>query len=77
DYLHAYLQVPQQVIATMAQAVESGALNPDDRIATTRYLWQLHRTFPDAPYLNYGLASGNFIGNVFGKLVSRLNGQED
>jgi len=62
DYLHAYLQVPQQVIATMAQAVESGALNPDDRIATTRYLWQLHRTFPDAPYLNYGLASGNFIG---------------
>jgi diguanylate cyclase (GGDEF)-like protein len=62
DYLHAYLQAPQQVIATMAQAVESGALNPGDRVATTRYLWHLQRTFPDAPYLNYGLANGDFIG---------------
>ena len=62
DYLHAYLEVPQQVIATMEQAVRSGALDPQDQVATTRYLWQLHRTFADAPYLNYGLASGDFIG---------------
>ena len=62
DYLHAYLEVPQQVIATMEQAVRSGAVDPKDRVATTRYLWQLHHTFPDAPYLNYGLASGDFIG---------------
>jgi diguanylate cyclase (GGDEF)-like protein len=62
DHLHAHLQVPQQVIATMEQAVHSGALDPRDRVATTRYLWQLHRTFPNAPYLNYGLVSGDFIG---------------
>ena len=62
DYLHAYLEVPQQVIATMEQAVRSGALDPQDQVATTRYLWQLHRTFPAAPYLNYGMASGDFIG---------------
>ena len=62
DYLRAYLQVPQQVIATMEQAVRSGALDPQDRVATTRYLWQLHNTFPTAPYLNYGLATGDFIG---------------
>lgn len=62
DYLRAYLEVPQQVVATMEQAVRSGALDPQDQVATTRYLWQLHRTFPDALYLNYGLASGDFIG---------------
>jgi len=62
DYLRAYLQVPQQVIATMEQAVRSGALDPQDQVATTRYLWQLHNTFPNAPYLNYGLAKGDFIG---------------
>ena len=62
DYLRAYLQVPQQVIATMEQAVRSGALDPQDQVATTRYLWQLHNTFPNAPYLNYGLATGDFIG---------------
>jgi len=62
DYLRAYLQVPQQVIATMEQAVRSGSLDPQDQVATTRYLWQLHNTFPNAPYLNYGLASGDFIG---------------
>ncbi|MFM7314629.1 MAG: HAMP domain-containing protein, partial [Cyanobium sp.] len=32
------------------------------REATGRYLWQLYRLFPDAPYLNYGLANGDFIG---------------
>lgn len=62
DYLHAYLRVPQQVIATMEEAVASGALDPTDRASTTRFLWRLHRTFPEAPYLNYGLASGDFIG---------------
>ena len=36
DYLHAYLQVPQQVIATMEQAVRSGVLDPQDQVATTR-----------------------------------------
>jgi len=62
DYLRAYLQVPHQVIATMEQAVRSGSLDPQDQVATTRYLWQLHNTFPNAPYLNYGLATGDFIG---------------
>ena len=62
DYLHAYLEVPQQVVATMEQAVRSGALDPQDQVSTTRYLWQLHRTFPAAPYLNYGMANGDFIG---------------
>jgi hypothetical protein len=36
DYLHAYLEVPQQVIATMEQAVRSGVLDPQDQVATTR-----------------------------------------
>ncbi len=62
DYLHAYLRVPQQVIATMEEAVASGGLDPADRASTTRFLWRLHSTFPEAPYLNYGLASGDFIG---------------
>jgi diguanylate cyclase (GGDEF)-like protein len=62
DFLRAYLRVPQQVIATMADAVADGTLEPQDRATTTRYLWQLHRIFPEAPYLNYGLANGDFIG---------------
>jgi diguanylate cyclase (GGDEF)-like protein len=62
DYLQTYLHTPQQVIRTMAEAVESGRINPADRAATTRFLWHLHRTFPDAPYLNFGLANGDFIG---------------
>ncbi len=62
DYLHAYLRVPQQVIATMEEGVASGAVDPTNRASTTRFLWQLHRTFPEAAYLNYGLASGDFIG---------------
>ncbi len=62
DYLRTYLRTPQQVIRTMTEAVESGSLNLHDRSATSRFLWQLHRTFPDAPYLNFGLANGDFIG---------------
>ncbi|MFM7269611.1 MAG: cache domain-containing protein, partial [Cyanobium sp.] len=62
DFLRAYLRVPQQVIATMADSVANGTLQPQDRLATSRYLWQLHRIFPEAPYLNYGLADGDFIG---------------
>jgi hypothetical protein len=61
-YLRGYLHNAQQVIRVMAEAVESGRLNPADRNATSSFLWQLHRTFPEAPYLNYGLADGNFIG---------------
>ena len=62
DYLRIYLQTPQQVIRTMTEAVESGRLNPGDRVATSRFLWQLHRIFPAATYLNFGLANGDFIG---------------
>ena len=62
DYLTTYLRGPQQVIQLMAQAVESGAVDPGDRAAITRQLWALHRIFPDAPYLNYGWANGDFIG---------------
>jgi len=62
EYLRNYLDTPQQVIQTMAEEVESGRLDPADSKATTKFLWQLHRTFPEAPYLNYGLANGNFIG---------------
>ena len=61
-YLRGYLHNAQQVIRVMAEAVESGRLNPADRNATASFLWQLHRTFPEAPYLNYGLINGNFIG---------------
>ena len=43
DYLTTYLRGPQQVIQLMAQAVESGAVDPGDRAAITRQLWVLHR----------------------------------
>ena len=62
EYLTTYLRGPQQVIRLMAQAVESGDLDPGDRAAITRHLWNLHRIFPDAPYLNFGWANGDFIG---------------
>lgn len=62
DYLSDYLKTPQQVIRLMADAVASGRLDPADRPAVTRYLWQLQRNFPDAPYVNYGWANGDFIG---------------
>lgn len=62
DYLSDYLRTPQQVIRLMADAVASGRLDPADRPAVIRYLWLLQRTFPDAPYLNYGWANGDFIG---------------
>jgi HAMP domain-containing protein/GGDEF domain-containing protein len=62
DYLHRFLQEPLQVIQLMAQAVESGRLDPTDRQAVIQTLWSLHRIFPDAAYLNYGWSSGDFIG---------------
>jgi HAMP domain-containing protein len=62
DYLSTYLRTPQQVIALMADAVASGQLDPNDRAAVTQQLWFLHRLFPDAPYLNFGWANGDFIG---------------
>jgi HAMP domain-containing protein len=62
EYLSDYLRTPQQVIRLMADAVASGRLDPVDRPAVIRYLWLLQRTFPDAPYLNYGWANGDFIG---------------
>ena len=62
EYLGDYLRTPQQVIRLMADAVASGLLDPADRPAVIRYLWLLQRTFPDAPYLNYGWANGDFIG---------------
>ena len=62
DYLSDYLKTPQQVIRLMADAVADGRLDPADRPAVTRYLWQLQRNFPDAPYVNYGWANGDFIG---------------
>lgn len=62
DYLRDYLRTPQRVIRLMADAVASGRLDPADRPAVIRYLWLLQRTFPDAAYLNYGWANGDFIG---------------
>ena len=62
DDLHAYLEVPQRVIASMAQAIRSGALDPKKQMATTRHLWQRHRTFPAASYLNDARARGDWIG---------------
>ena len=62
DYLAGYLRTPQQVIQLMGEAVARGDLDPGDRAAVTRYLWFLHRLFPDAPYLNFGWANGDFIG---------------
>ena len=62
DFLSTYLRTPQQVIALMADAVASGRLDPNDRAAVTQQLWFLHRLFPDAPYLNFGWANGDFIG---------------
>ena len=62
DYLTDYLQTPQQVIRLMADAVESGRVDPGDRAAVVHLLWLLQRTFPGAPYLNFGWADGDFIG---------------
>lgn len=62
DYLRRFLRTPQQVITLMAEAVASGQVDPSDRAATTRTLWMLRRTFPEAAYLNYGWTNGDFIG---------------
>ncbi|MFM7315166.1 MAG: hypothetical protein ACKO0M_18730, partial [Cyanobium sp.] len=62
DYLTTYLRGPKQVAQLMADAVVDGDLDPADRAAITRRLWQLRQIFPDAPYLNYGWATGDFIG---------------
>ena len=62
DYLTTYLRGPQQVIRLMAEAVERGDLDPGDQAAITRRLWDLRQIFPDAPYLNFGWANGDFIG---------------
>lgn len=62
DYLTTYLRGPQQVVRLMADAVERGDLDPGDRPAITRRLWELRQIFPEAPYLNFGWANGDFIG---------------
>lgn len=62
DYLRNYLSTPQQMIRLMADAVESGRLDPADRPALVHFLWSLHGLFPNAPYLNFGWANGDFIG---------------
>jgi HAMP domain-containing protein len=62
DYLDRFLRTPQQVIRLMADEVEQGRLDPNDRIAVAHTLWTLRQIFPDAAYLNYGWANGNFIG---------------
>ncbi|MFM7548019.1 MAG: hypothetical protein ACKO8I_03935 [Cyanobacteriota bacterium] len=62
DYLKRFLRTPQQVITLMAEAVANGQVDPSDRAATTRTLWMLRRTFPEAAYLNYGWTNGDFIG---------------
>ena len=62
DYLQRFLRTPQQVIALMVEAVANGQVDPSDRAATTRTLWMLRQTFPEAAYLNYGWTNGDFIG---------------
>ena len=62
DYLDRFLRTPQQVIRLMADEVEQGKLDPNDRNAVARSLWTLRQIFPDAAYLNYGWANGDFIG---------------
>ncbi len=61
QHLDGYLATPHQVVQIMADAVELGAVDPDDHDLTVRYLWKLTKVFPNANYLNYGWEDGSFI----------------
>lgn len=61
-FLSSELRGPQQVIQAMADAVQSGMVDPQDERRTALYLSRLAGVFPNAPFLNYGLADGTFIG---------------
>jgi serine phosphatase RsbU (regulator of sigma subunit)/anti-sigma regulatory factor (Ser/Thr protein kinase) len=61
-FLSSELRGPQQAIQAMADAVQSGMVDPHDERRTALYLSRLAGVFPNAPFLNYGLADGTFIG---------------
>ena len=61
-FLASELRGPQQAIQTMADAVASGMVDPHQERQTALYLSRLARVFPNAPFLNYGLRDGTFIG---------------
>jgi sigma-B regulation protein RsbU (phosphoserine phosphatase) len=61
-YLDGYMRAPQQVIRTMAEAVESGLVDPRNEQAVALYFSRLKRIFPSASYLNYSLTDSTLIG---------------
>lgn len=61
-YLDGYMRAPQQVIRTMAEAVESGLLNPRDGQEVAEFFSRLKHIFPSASYLNYSLNDSTLIG---------------
>lgn len=61
-FLSSELQGPQQAIEAMANAVKSGLVDPHQEQKTAQYLMRLALVFPNAPFLNYGLKDGTFIG---------------
>jgi len=61
-FLSSELQGPQQAIEAMANAVKSGLVDPHQEQKTAQYLMRLALVFPNAPFLNYGLQDGTFIG---------------
>ena len=56
------LRGPQQAIKAMADAVNSGLVDPHNEQQTAKFLRRLAGVFPNAPFLNYGLEDGYFIG---------------
>ena len=60
--LSSELRGPQQAIKAMADAVNSGLVDPHQERPTALFLRRLARVFPNAPFLNYGLKDGTFIG---------------
>jgi len=61
-FLSSELRGPQQAIQAMADAVSSGLVDPRNERQTALYLSRLAHVFPNAPFLNYGLRDGTFIG---------------
>jgi len=61
-YLHGFMRQPVQVVESMADAVESGMVHPNDQEGMTKFLWQLRTNFPDVPYISYAFLDHAFVG---------------
>jgi serine phosphatase RsbU (regulator of sigma subunit) len=61
-YLNGFMRQPVQAVESMADAVESGMVRPNDQEGMARFMQQLRTNFPDVPYISYAFLDHAFVG---------------